>query len=196
MRCRATLSRRLPDRVMRTRPAVLPDHTGIGATRACRDVRAGQHGPPDGLGAADLTAQSRQPAVAQHRHIRGVDDVPGTCGHHRRRVRGQCRHLLCQAIRAEQIITANQLEELAGRKVGDGVPIRRRSNARSQTAQADPGVFGELLQLLPGAIGGTVIGNHQLEIAEDLGQNRAHRGANERNAVVCRNNNRYPWRHG
>ena len=32
MRCSAALSCRLPERVIRTRPAVLPDHTGIGAT--------------------------------------------------------------------------------------------------------------------------------------------------------------------
>ncbi len=36
MRCRAALSWRLPERVIRTRPAVLPDHTGIGATPAWR----------------------------------------------------------------------------------------------------------------------------------------------------------------
>jgi hypothetical protein len=77
-----------------------------------------------------------QPAVAQHRHARGVYDVPGTRGHHRR----QCLHLLCQAIRVEQIITANQLEELAGREVGDGIEIRRPSPARSQPAQANPGM--------------------------------------------------------
>ena len=36
MRCRAALSCRFPVRVIRTRPAVLPDHTGMGATPAWR----------------------------------------------------------------------------------------------------------------------------------------------------------------
>jgi hypothetical protein len=36
MRCSAALSCRLPERAIRTRPAALPDHTGIGATPAWR----------------------------------------------------------------------------------------------------------------------------------------------------------------
>jgi hypothetical protein len=36
MRCRAALSWRFPERLNRTRPAVLPDHTGIGAVPVWR----------------------------------------------------------------------------------------------------------------------------------------------------------------
>src|SRR3954469_10465461 len=36
MRCTAALSWRLPERVSRTRPAVRPDQTGIGAMPECR----------------------------------------------------------------------------------------------------------------------------------------------------------------
>ena len=51
MRCRAALIWRLPERVSRTRPAVLPDHTGIGGAAVTGERGfAFEPGDPGGFG--------------------------------------------------------------------------------------------------------------------------------------------------
>jgi hypothetical protein len=56
----------------------------------------------------------------------GVVDVSGARGQHGRRMRRQCRQLHRQAFWVEDIIAADQFDELAGGNVGDGVKVRRR----------------------------------------------------------------------
>ena len=71
MRCSAALSCRLPERVIRTRPAVLPDQTGIGRHAGVAGECSLGLEPADPGGLADELGRGQRPA-AGHRQQRGA----------------------------------------------------------------------------------------------------------------------------
>ena len=113
MRCRAALSCRLPDLVIRTRPAVLPDHTGIGATPAWR---ANSPRLVNRLTAGGLADQLR----------RGQRPAPGHCHQRRRGLAASTPIRLCSVV--DPPVRRHDVVEFVPRQFGDHRRRRRRAS--------------------------------------------------------------------
>ena len=126
IRCRAALSWRLPDRVIRTRPAVLPDHTGIGRTPLWRANAASllKRATPAASPTSLAAVSSPQPGIASRTGATLRDPLTDALGQ-----------------RVDRLGEAGDVGQLVARQLGDqtghGYPASHRNSRRCLARSSD-----------------------------------------------------------
>ncbi len=142
--------------------------------------------------ASNQSGHPRQAAGPHDRAAPGVDDLASAGDHHRGRRRVESRHLLRQARRAHEVVSAHELEQLPLGRVGHPVPVAWRPSPRFCAQELDTAVCLELLQHLPRAVGRGLVGDDELEVGERLVEHRAHRRLDKGGVLVGGHHDRDP----
>ncbi|OPZ55773.1 MAG: hypothetical protein BWY91_00809 [bacterium ADurb.BinA028] len=160
--------------------------------RLAEDVRAeGDRAPDRGSPTVEPT-DAAHPAAPHDDPALRVDEVASRAHEGGARVGVHRVDLLTQTGGIQQVVAADELDELPPRGVGDGSPVGRRTASGRRLPQPHPRVGGEPLQSIPGAVRRAVIAHQQLEVGEGLGEDRLDRRLHELRVVERGDDDRDP----